>query len=491
MRDGGGSARVLNAAMAVLAVGLLAVAGTLGAFRADDWINLERGRLALSSEWRGVWTGLNPFQLYRPLVDLYHGLMVRLFGLVPGWHLAALIALLLTHGLLLRRIVSLRGGPGPLAGAAVAVQANTWAWTALWVSNATGSLMATFWLLTMLAHHVAVHRADREQPWARFVVLAPLGLLLAALCKEEAILLPAVLAAMEGSRWTGLSPGGRRAAAVSVVSIGVAAAGFAVFRLCVLPSQLGDGSYYGLTLGPRVLSNLAFFAMHLAPLPLLALIVSRFVYAGAWRREAWRGPEFSHARRGVVAGLAWAAIGITLYLPIGGHGYGYLYLPAFGIALAVAHGLHGAARAHGGGARAIPSGAVLAMHAIVAFGLTAWGLSASGWPRYRALQREAFAVMDAALGTPPAGARVVFIDPVKTETLAGRSLFDLMFDDAAGSMLRLRYARADLDARVIRGEAATRAIEHPPEATAVFLAREGRLKPVTIARPRASGPRPP
>jgi hypothetical protein len=484
----GDSTRVVNVVTGAAVVGLLAVAVTLGAFRADDWINLERGRLALSAQWGTTWTELNPFSLYRPLVDLHHGVMLRLFGLRPGPHLAVLIALLLVHSLLLRRMVSLRGGPGPLAGAAVWAQANTWAWTVLWASNATGSLMATFSLLAMVAHHVAVDRAERGRGWGWAVAAACACMPLAALCKEEAVLLPAALLVMEATRWKWLGAHGRRAAVVSVLAIGLLAAGYAAFRLRVLPSQHGSGGYYGLSLGTHVVSNLAFFAMHLAPLPLLALVLSRVSFPGAWRREAWRGPEFSRARRGVVAGFAWAGLGILLYLPIGGHGYGYLYLPAFGIAFAVAHGLDWAARVPAPGRRAVPASAVLAVHAVVAIALTAWGLAASGWPRYRALEREAFAVMDAALGTPPARARVVFLDAAGSESLAGRTLFDLMFDDATGSMLRLRYGRDDLDATVLRGGEATRAIEHPPEATAVFLAREGRLTPVAVGGAGAPAP---
>jgi hypothetical protein len=476
--EGGGSKRAVNGATALVVAGLLVAAATVGAFRADDWINLERGSIAFSPQWRTIWTGLNPFSLYRPLVDLHHGLMLRLFGLNPGPHLAVLIGLLLLHTLLLRHIVMLRGGPAPLAGAAVWAQANTWAWTALWASNATGSLMTTFALLAMTAHHVAVDRAERGHGWTWAVAVA-------ALCKEEAVLLPAVLLVMEAARWKWMGGRGRRAAVTSVVAIGLVAAAYAVFRLWILPSQHGSGGYYGLRLGPHVIRNLAFFAAHLAPLPVLAVLAARVLYPGAWRPATWRGPEFSRARRGVVAGLAWSAVGIALYLPIGGHGYGYLYLPAFGIALATAHGLDWAARMGGKGGRAVPAAAVLAAYAIVAFALTGWGLAASGWPRYRALEREAFAVMDGALGTPPPQARVVFLDPGGRESLAGRSLFDLMFDDATGPMLRLRYGRADLDAVVLRGEEATRAIEHPPHAAAVLLAREGRLVPVSVgAAPR-------
>ena len=78
--------------------------------------------------------------------------------------------------------------------------------------------MATFWLLAMLAHHIAVDRAERGLKWRWWVVAAALCVPPAFLCKEEAVLLPAVLFVMEAARWKWVGGRGRRVQARALLT---------------------------------------------------------------------------------------------------------------------------------------------------------------------------------------------------------------------------------------------------------------------------------
>ena len=469
----GSRALVFAAALALL------LSTAFGYFRADDWTNLERGRLALSGEWRQVWTAVNPFGFFRPLVDTWHGVMLGLWGLNPWPHLLPLVLLLALQTLLLARLVRLRGGSAALAWLAAAAawaQVNTYAWTALWPSNVTGSLMTTFLLLAFTLHHRAVRFAGAGRGAATSVGLAALAAALALLCKEEAVLMPPVLAWLEALRWRRLRPRERGVALSSWTAITLVVAFYAAFRLLVLPGAHAAGERYALHFGLNWARNLAFFAAHLGALPLVAALLTRLFYPAAWRPGARRGSEWLRSREGMLAGAGWAAIGIQLYLPIGGHAYGYLYAPAFAVAFAVAHFVEWAAGVQSAAdGRAPAPSRVVAAHWTLALLATAAGLYGAGWHRYGAIAREAFAVMDRTLPRPRPGAHIVFLDPLERETLAGRSLFNMVFDTAPGSLVRLHYRRADLTAEIVAGDAALAATERPPAADAVYLARDGRL----------------
>ena len=173
-------------------------------------------------------------------------------------------------------------------------------------------------------------------------------------------------------------------------------------------------------------------------------------------------------------------LSIQLYLPMGGHAYGLLYLPAFGVALGIAPWL----------ATRSDTALRLALYAGFAALVTGWGLLSVGWPRYRAIARDTFAALDHASPTPPHGARFVFLDPMEKETFAGRSVFNMVFDGAVPSMVRLHYRRPDLGARVILGPAALDSAAHPPVAQAVFLVRAGRLERVDRGAQLAERPVP-
>lgn len=466
-------------ALVVVALAALIAASAFATFRADDWENLERGQRALASDWTSLWTAHNQYGFYRPLVDLWHGVMMRLWGLTPWAHILPLVLLFALHATLLARVAAHRGARPALAwlvAAAAFTQVNTYAWTALWPANVTGGLMTTFLLLALFAHHRAVSRAAAGRGPRVSIAFAAIATAFALLSKEEAVLLPVILLWLEALRWRALAPAARRAAVASWLLVAVLAGAFVVFRLVLVPTVNAEGQYYSLRFGTNWFRNLAFFAAHLGALPVVALLASRVVYPAAWRSEARRGEEWARARDGMLAGFGWAAIGIQLFLLLGGRAYGYLYAPALGVALGVATALDWAARVQARTAPvAWPAARVLAVHWLLALIATSVALQAAGWPRYRAITHAAFEVMDRTLPDPPPGAHIVFIDPMKRESLSGRSLFNMVFANAPGSVVRLHYRRPDLTAELISGPAAQAAIDHPPVADAVFLAVEGRL----------------
>ena len=169
---------------------------------------------------------------------------------------------------------------------------------------------------------------------------------------------------------------------------------------------------------------------------------------------------------------------MLLYLPISGRpAYGYLYIPAFGIAYATAHGLAFAAAAQAAtGVRrfAVPA---LAVHALLATGLCAAALVGIGWDQYPELTHAAVTRLQREHPAPPPGARMVFLDCGSIhETFAGRTLFNLVFDDASGSFLRLVYKRDDLDAVILHG-AVPETLVTPAGTIAVYRTDYGRLAP--------------
>jgi hypothetical protein len=482
---GGGDRTLIVAAMIALLAG-----SALGSFRADDWGNLEIGRRALDSHWTRVWTTLRPDGFYRPLVDLWHGVMMRLWGLHPWPHLLPLALMLVLQTFLLARLARLRGASPALGRLVIATawaQVNTYAWTALWPSNVTGGLMTTFLLVTLVLHHRAVKLAGQGRSPMTSVALAMLATALALVAKEEAVLIPVIVAWLEVVRWARLDATARRAALTSGIAIALVVACYVGLRSAFLPFPRATGTHYGLHLGMNWVRNLAFFAVHLGALPIVAILLTRVLYPEAWRAGARRGEAWTRAREAMLAGLGWALIGIQLFLLMRGHAYGWLYAPGLAVAFAVAHFVEWAAGVQARAtSRALPAAGVIAAHWGIALLATVVGLHSVGWPRYRALAREAFAVMDRTLPRPPPHAHVVFLDPNPRETLSGRSLFNMVFGSAAGSALRLHYRRDDLTGEIIAGAPALAAVEHPPAADAVFLARGGRL--TAVAGPTDSRP---
>jgi len=485
---------------ALLLVAILAAlqlaAACIGSFRADDWINLEHGRWALSSAGRlAVWTRLNPFTLYRPLVDYWHGLMLALFGLRPAPMLVVLIGMLAAQSWMLARLARARGAGRPgsaLAAAAVWVQPNAYSWTTLWVSNVTGSLVTTASLAVLLLHHHVVRRGGRGRTAWPGLVAAVVVFVAGALCKEDIVVLPAALAALEIARWRWLTPAERRAAVTSWLVLVVTAVLYAVFRTQVVPTPQSGGQRYHLALGPHVVANLRFFALHLAALPAFVAAIALVTWPAVFRRASWSDEPRRRALADALGAFAWAALALLLYLPIRGRpAYGYLYAPSFGIAYAVARLL--ALAPATAGLRARPAVFALALHAAIATLLTGAALFAVRWHEYGTIVRDAFAELDRDLPSPPRGARLLVLDTQGSETFAGRSLYSLVFDGAAASMVRLHYNRPDLDV-----------VEHwdvdaggrevlPAGVVMAFRTRRGRLErigPPGVEPPPASVPAP-
>ena len=441
-------------------------------------MNLERARVVFSSDWRTIWTTLNPFTLYRPFVDVWHGVMLLLFGLEPRPMLMLLIAQLLLQTWMLARIVRSMGGSreaAALAALAVWAQANTYSWTTLWVSNATGCLMTTCALLALLLMLRAVRLGAEGRGNARSIAAMNLAVVAAALCKEEAVLLPGIAMALAASRWRYAPIAERRAWMTTVGSLLAVAAGYALFRTQMLPTpQEGDNRYH-LRLGPHVLNNLAFLAMHLGALPLVTALALRIWMPAAFHRESRALPLWGATRGAILGGLGWAAVSSLLYLPIVGRpAYGYLYAPAFGVAYAVAHAIVFAHQSQLAAGRQRSPVAPLAVHAGIALALTAFGLAANGWHRFGAIQREALITLHREVPEPPRGALFVFLDPGRKETLSGQSLFTLVFDGTTASMLRSSYQRADLQSRVLLADAVDPATL--PAGAYVFRTQGGHLE---------------
>lgn len=465
---------------------LQALAVAFGSFRADDWTNLAHGHWALTPAGRlAVWTRLNPFTLYRPLVDYWHGTMLAVFGLHPRPMLAVMVLLFAFASALLYRFARERGAGRPaaaLAAAAVWAQPNTYSWTTLWASNVTGSLMTLASLGVLIQHHRAVRHAERGRSPVPAQALMLALFVAGALCKEEIVLLPGALIVLEALRAPFRTAPARAVSRRGTLALLLLAGAYAYFRTHVLVTS-GAGNRYQLTLGPHVFTNLRFFAMHLGAMPIVTGLLALLLLPAIRERATWRGPGAGEVKREALAALLWAAVALLLYLPIHGRpAYGYLYLPAFALAYGVARVLsHAAARA-----RVSPATAarVVGGHAALAALLTAWGLLGVQWPRYGLLTRRAFATLDQAMPVPPRNALVVFVDPGAPETTAGRTIFNLIFDGATGDMLRLHYGRDDL-----RGLVVTDPATIPADAAIVFEARGGRLKRFPTAADTSTTPR--
>lgn len=456
---------------------LLVVAVPLGSFRVDDWTNLQRGQWALSPAGRlAVWTQVNPFSLYRPLVDYWHGTMLALFGLRPQPMFAALVVLMLVQTLLLMRLVRERGagrGTAALAAAALWAQPNAYVWTALWVSNVTASLLALASLAVLVQHHRAVRHAGRGADTTLTLASMSLLFLAGALCKEEIVLLPGGLAALEWARWHRLSKAERAAAMRGIVLLFVIAACYAAARTHFFPPP-PEGNRYHLALGPHSIVHARFYLLHLSALPLVGALLAWLLVPGSRRAATWSSLEARIALREAMGGFAWAAIALALYFTIQGRpAYGYLYLPAFATSYAVARLLGFAVSGDGGNYR--PAALVIALHAVLATALTAWGLMSIQWHTYRALTQEAFATLDREMPAPPAGALIAMVDPGTGETRSGRTIYNLVFAEFTQSALQLHYGRQDITAAVVTDRTGI-----PPQAAIAFDARGGHLQRIDI-----------
>jgi len=466
---------------------LVQVAACLwGSFRADDWLNLERGARAWSQGgWIATWTAVNPFGLYRPLIDLWHGGLLRLFGLQAPPMMMTLIALLLLQSLLLARLVRARGGSrqvAALAAAALWAQPNTYSWTTLWVSNATGALMVTAALATLVLHARVTRRLASGQGVGLNLLAMSLTMLFGALCKEDIVLLPAIVVVLELARAPRMSAAERRASITAVGALLALAAAYAAFRLLVLPAPQPESGRYHLSLGVHVVRNVGFFALHLGALPMVAFVLARWRFPDALSREGAALTAWVDARREILAGIAWAAIATALYLPISGRpAFGYLLPPALGIAYAVAHFLGAVSAVAAPAERPRSPVWTLAAHALIAVAVTAGALASIGWHRFGSLQREMVRTLEH--DRLPPGSHVGFIDAGVNETPSRRTLFNLMVSSDPTAFLHVALGRPDLttEVRVLPGARTV-----PADAVTVdpwYVARSGALVPAQRSGP--------
>lgn len=292
---------------------------------------------------------------YRPLVSLSFTLDEWLHGLRPFGYAVTNLLLVVLIAVSLARLARALG----LGGAAALAAACLWAFNphgvggaVMWISGRTALLLTLWAVLAALA------LARGRLPAAALFVF------LALLCKEEATLLPAVLALWAA---IGLRPGERCGPRRGLLALAAFAPGLAVYLLlrahthAYWPHHAPD--YYRPTLDPAtLLRNALEYADRAATFPAAVALLAALL-ARAW-------PRLDAAARHVITlGLVWLAggYGLTLFLPV--RSDLYACLPSVGGALAGAALLDGLPRAKDPRARrrlALASGvALLALVALL------------------------------------------------------------------------------------------------------------------------------
>jgi hypothetical protein len=300
-------ALVLTAFLLPAAVFLAVYGPAVGhGFISDDFGWIAHSRI---ESW-GSLTSLRARQhdFYRPLVSLTFAVNYLVFGNEPlGYGLTNLALALLCAGLLavLLRHLDLPVGAAILGGS-------------LWLLNFHGINMAVLWISGRTALLlVAASLGAAISVLRRQFMLAAICVALALLAKEEAVLLPAILAA-----WLYLLRGDEAPRVVAVrialwlmLSAVLLSGYFALRAEAQALTPATAPYYYKLTFSPATLAgNLISYADRAATLPALVVIAAAIVLQ-PWRKAA--------VRRGVrltivLAGVAWLIGGyaITLFLPV-------------------------------------------------------------------------------------------------------------------------------------------------------------------------------
>lgn len=340
-------------AFVVLTLGalLLAYVPDMGrGFIKDDFAWIDASRVGRPAALVDLFRRDNGF--YRPLVALSFTLNAWLFDLRPFGYAATNLLLVVLGAAALARLAQALG----LGAAASLLAACLWALSphgvglaVMWISGRTSLLLTLFAVLAALA-------SVRGRPFASALLA-----FLALLCKEEATLLPVVLAA-----WAALlaRPGGRRVARAGLVTLVRFAPGLALYLVlragtsAAWPHTAPD--FYRPTLDPAtLLRNVLEYADRAATFPLAIVLLAALV-AGAWPRPV------GVARRVIPLGLAWlvGGYGLTVFLPV--RSSLYACFPAVGAALAGAALLDEPLRAAGPrAARRLTLGAALVLVALV------------------------------------------------------------------------------------------------------------------------------
>jgi hypothetical protein len=310
-----------GSAAAVLALALCVVyAGDAGhGFIKDDFRWIRETRLTSVADAPRLLDRTDGF--YRPLVSLSFSLNTALAGLAPrafGLVNLALVSIAAALVVMLARRLGLHT-------AAALVAAGVWAFNfhginmaVLWVSGRTASIVTVMALLTALAMV-----AGRS-------LLAGLACLLALLSKEEAVLLPCLMAA-----WVAYSADGslRERLSIAVKRVSPCFAALVVyFALRMQTAAFWPASapeYYRFSFSPFFLAqNVLQYADRAGT---WAAVTALVLFLASSRRARFNDVE----RRVAVLGAMWivGTFGVTIFVP--SRSSLYAVLPSVGSALAV------------------------------------------------------------------------------------------------------------------------------------------------------------
>jgi hypothetical protein len=305
---------------------LLAYLPDLGhGFVKDDFAWIEGSRVAAASDVWQLFQRQNGF--YRPVVSLSFALNERLSGPHPfAYGLTNLLLVLAAMALLyaLARSLGMPWGAGVLAAALWALNPHGVGGAILWISGRTSLLLIVF----ALAAAIALTRGS--------VALAAAFCALALFSKEEAVLLPAILAVWAGLGRTGdrLTWSVRRALPWALASLVPLVLYFVLRSRTAAFLPLSAPAYYRLTFAPALVGrNILEYADRGATFAAAVLLLAMAAARGLPRLDA-------DERGWVVRGLVWlvGGFGITVFVPV--RSSLYACFPSIGTALAGAALVH-------------------------------------------------------------------------------------------------------------------------------------------------------
>lgn len=308
-----------SAAAVLLAAFCAAYLGDAGhGFIKDDFRWIRETRVESPADVARLFERTDGF--YRPLVSLTFALNSAMFGLEPRAYGLTNLSMTVANAVLLwllARRLGLARGPALLAAGLWAFNFHGINMAILWISGRTALLVTLCALLAGIA------------TTARRLWLAGLCCLLAMLSKEEAVLLPVVLAL-----WTAYdTPGSPMDRTVTTIRrtwpCFAALAVYLVLRMRTDAFWPADApSYYRLTFSPStVATNILQYTDR-------AVTWSAFVALLAYAASAGRARLDAAEKRLVVFGATWLAclFALTVFVPV--RSSLYAVLPSAGAALA-------------------------------------------------------------------------------------------------------------------------------------------------------------
>ena len=347
----------------VATIALLLYAGTLdNAFVLDDCAAItdnpvvhrgDPGEIFTADYWSGYHADRSG--LYRPLTTLSYALQYRFFAAAPfSYHLVNILLHALTALLLYRLVCDLLGHAIPALYAALLFAAHPALSEAVCAAVGRADLLATALVMAALILHLRGQTAP-----------AALAYLAALLCKESAIVAPALLLLVNAFQYRTFS---QKCYSRPYVVYGALTLGYLGWRYYVLsafgPADIDSfdnplvalapslrllnalailGRYLGLLALPaRLSADYSHAALPLAPQlysPSLALVCAGSILVAVMLYYTW------HRRPWACCGLAWTLLALVpvanVLLPIGTiMAERLLYLPAIGFCFALAVLLH-------------------------------------------------------------------------------------------------------------------------------------------------------